>query len=73
MNNATTKLQRDNGNATRSVRVSDVNWLEAKREALDRRTNIITLFGVAWSLFFSLPESKREKLVRDIEQKQNAA
>ncbi len=53
--------------ATRPVRVTAETWESASHEAIDRRTSVIALLGIAWKQFIALPEERRERLVRSAE------
>lgn len=53
---------------SKAVKIPEDTWASVAHERIDRRSEIGDLIAVAWTLFMSLPESKREKLVRDAEQ-----
>ncbi len=43
-------------------------WEAASHEAVDRRTNIGTIFWLAWQLWNALPDARRERLLRKLEE-----
>lgn len=65
-----TALSKD---TTKSVRITAEVWESVSHEAIDRCTNRIAVIETAWAYFMSLPESRREKLVRSLDARERVA
>ena len=57
----------------RMVKIPTEIWASVSHEAIDRRTSMYGLVSIAWNYFMSLPESKRDKMVREFEEQTTAA
>lgn len=55
----------DNSTKVKAVKVSEETWSAVSHEAIDRRSSIGDMLAIAWLTFAALPESRREKLVRE--------
>lgn len=52
---------------SKSVRVTTEVWESVSHEAIDRRSTIAALLGVAWESFMGLSDTKRERMVRALD------
>lgn len=49
------------------MKIAAGSWQSMAHERIDRRTTIQNLIAIAWAYFMTLPESRREKMVREFE------
>lgn len=56
--------QVDDSTRVKSVKIPYATWRSVSHEAVERHVGFGKLIAIAWVYFASLPETRRERLVR---------
>lgn len=71
--NMQSNVDKDTRDGRKVVKLDEPTWALMSHESIDRRCSFQNLLTTCCRLFLALPESRREKLVRDAETTARAA